>query len=130
MAAPDFSLPGVDDKTHSLSDFQDAKALVLVFTCNHCPVAKQYEERLLQLARKHEKQVHVVAISVSHNGADRLEKMKQRAAADIEASKGQAIADLHDEIAQQANGAAEVVVVALGGAVGDGDDADVDLHGD
>lgn len=73
-------LPGVDDKIHSLSDYADAKALVLVFTCNHCPVAKQYEERLLQLARKHEKKVQVVAISVSHNGADRLEKMKLRAA--------------------------------------------------
>lgn len=73
-------LPGVDDKTHSLADYRDAKALVLVFTCNHCPVARQYEERLLQLAKQHEKQVQVVAISVSHNGADRLDKMKQRAA--------------------------------------------------
>ena len=78
--APEFSdLPGVDGKTHSLGEYRDAKALVLVFTCNHCPVAKQYEERLIQFAKKHEKQVQVIAISVSRNGADRLDKMKSRA---------------------------------------------------
>ena len=77
--APDWTdFPGVDGKTHSLGDYRDAKALVLVFTCNHCPVAKQYEERLIQFTKKHEKQVQVVAISVSHNAADRLDKMKSR----------------------------------------------------
>lgn len=79
--APDWSnLPGVDGKAHNLGEYREAKALVLVFTCNHCPVSRQYEERLIQFARKHEKQVQVVAISVSHNGADGLEKMKSRAA--------------------------------------------------
>jgi peroxiredoxin len=79
--APEWSdLPSVDGKSHSLSEFRDAKAVVLVFTCNHCPVAKQYEERLIQFAKAHEKQVQVVAISVSHNAADRLDKMKSRAA--------------------------------------------------
>src|SRR5207248_6464261 len=71
--APAWSdLPGVDGKTHSLKDFGDARAVVVVFTCNHCPVAKQYEERLAAFAKKYEKQVRVVAISVSHHGADRL----------------------------------------------------------
>jgi peroxiredoxin len=79
--APDWTgLPGVDDKTHSLSDYGDAKAVVVVFTCNHCPVAKMYEARLIELANTFEKDVQVVAISVSHNGADGLEKMKARAA--------------------------------------------------
>jgi peroxiredoxin len=78
--APDWTdLPGVDGKQHSLNDYRAAKALVIVFTCNHCPVATQYEERLIQFANKYEKQVQVVAISVSHNAADRLDKMKSRA---------------------------------------------------
>jgi hypothetical protein len=41
--APDFKLPGVDGKFYSLADFSDAKALVIVFTCNHCPTAQAYE---------------------------------------------------------------------------------------
>ena len=35
--APDFSLPGVDGKTHSLRNFPDKPVLVVMFTCNHCP---------------------------------------------------------------------------------------------
>jgi len=78
--APEWSeIPGIDGKLHSLGEYRDAKVLVLVFTCNHCPVASQYEERLIQFARKHEQQVQVVAMCVSHNAADRLDKMKSRA---------------------------------------------------
>jgi len=79
--APDWAgLPGVDDKPHSLGDYAEAKAVIVIFTCNHCPVATMYEERVIELAKKYEKQVQVVAISVSHNGADTMEKMKKRAA--------------------------------------------------
>ena len=73
------SLPGVDGKTHSLRDYDEAKAMVVVFTCNRCPVAKTYEERLIEFAKKYEKTVQVVAISVSRNGADGLAKMRLRA---------------------------------------------------
>src|SRR5207245_2091386 len=45
-----------------------------------CPVAKQYAERLGAFAKKYQKDVQVVAISVSHYGADRLDQMKARAA--------------------------------------------------
>jgi hypothetical protein len=38
--APDFSLPGTDGRTYALKDFAAAKALVVRFTCNHCPTAK------------------------------------------------------------------------------------------
>jgi len=41
---PDFNLPGVDDKNYSLKDFADAKVLVIIFTCNHCPTAQNHEE--------------------------------------------------------------------------------------
>ena len=48
-AAPDFSLLGVDGKTYSLASFKKADLLVIVFTCNHCPTAQAYEDRLVQL---------------------------------------------------------------------------------
>ena len=48
-AAPDFSLPGVDGKSYSLKDFADAKVLAIIFTCNHCPTAQNYEERIKAL---------------------------------------------------------------------------------
>ena len=72
-------LPGVDGKGHSLAEYRDAQAVVVVFTCNHCPVATMYESRLIEFAKKYEKRVQVVAISVSRNPADGLEKMKARA---------------------------------------------------
>jgi len=73
-------LEGVDGKKSALKDFQKAKVVVVVFTCNHCPVAKLYENRLLLLAKKYEKQeVQVVAISVSLHAADGLQAMKKRA---------------------------------------------------
>src|SRR5882762_2817660 len=48
-AAPDFSLPGVDGKTHTLADYATAPILVIVFTCNHCPIAQMFEQRIQQL---------------------------------------------------------------------------------
>jgi peroxiredoxin len=79
--APEWSgLKGVDDKTHSLSDYDDAKAIVLVFTCNHCPVAKAYEDRLIELQDDYKsKGVQVIALNVNNLPADRLDKMKIRA---------------------------------------------------
>ena len=45
-SAPDFSLPGVDGKAYSLSDFKGKKILVIVFMCNHCPYVQAYIERI------------------------------------------------------------------------------------
>ncbi len=62
--APDFRLPGVDGKFHSLSDYADAQVLVIIFTCNHCPTAQAYEDRMIQLTEDYAaKGVQVVAIS-------------------------------------------------------------------
>ena len=47
--APDFDLPGVDGRNWSLKDFGDARILVVVFTCNHCPTAQYYEERIKKI---------------------------------------------------------------------------------
>ena len=47
--AADFSLKNVDGKMVSLSDFTEAKGFIVVFTCNHCPYAKKYEDRFIEL---------------------------------------------------------------------------------
>lgn len=49
--APEFSLKGVDGQMHGFPDYADKAAVVVVVTCNHCPTAIQYEERLVQLQR-------------------------------------------------------------------------------
>ncbi|MBK8501632.1 MAG: redoxin domain-containing protein [Saprospiraceae bacterium] len=62
--APDFNLPGVDRKFHTLAEYRDAKALVIIFTCNHCPTAQAYEERMINLTKDYQdKGVQVIAIS-------------------------------------------------------------------
>lgn len=73
-------LAGVDDQKHSLGEHADAKAVVVVFTCNHCPVAKAYEDRIIGIAADYQdKDVDVVAINVNNMDADKLPKMKERA---------------------------------------------------
>ncbi|MFM2220748.1 MAG: hypothetical protein RLZZ553_496 [Verrucomicrobiota bacterium] len=63
-SAPEFSLPGVDGKTHSLKDFSKAKVLAVVFTCNHCPEAYAASARIQETATYYQdKGVAVVAIS-------------------------------------------------------------------
>src|SRR6516225_2107006 len=62
--APDFTLPNpVDGKTYSLKDFDHAKVLVVVFTCNHCPTAEMYEGRIKKIVEDYrDKGVALVAI--------------------------------------------------------------------
>ena len=62
--APNFNLPGVDGKMYTLSSFKNANILVIIFTCNHCPTAQAYEERMIKLTNDYKaKGVQVVAIS-------------------------------------------------------------------
>src|SRR5579864_3714716 len=74
--APDFSLTGVDGRTYTLKDFADAKILVVVFTCNHCPTAQYYEERLKQLVTDYkDKGVALVAIMPNDPKSVRLDEL-------------------------------------------------------
>ena len=74
-------LLGVDNKKHSLNNLKKAKVVVVVFTCNHCPVAQSYEQRLIKLANEYsQKGVKLVTVSVSRFEADSLEAMKKRSA--------------------------------------------------
>jgi len=74
--APDFNLPGVDGKEHKLAEYDRAKLLVIVFTCNHCPTAQAYEERIKKLAGNfRDKGVALVAISPNDPKAVRLDEL-------------------------------------------------------
>ncbi len=74
--APDLNIPGVDGKTYRLADFADAKLLVVVFTCNHCPTAQAYEDRLIQMhADTKDRGVALVAISPNDPKAVRLDEL-------------------------------------------------------
>jgi peroxiredoxin len=72
-------LQGVDGKTHSLSELKDKDVVVVVITCNHCPVAVAYEDRIVAFAKKYADKVALVAINVNNDDEDRLDKMKVRA---------------------------------------------------
>lgn len=62
--APDFRLPGADGRYHSLADYAGAEVLVIVFTCNHCPTAQAYEERIKAITEDYrQKNVQLLAIS-------------------------------------------------------------------
>jgi peroxiredoxin len=74
--APDFELPGADGETHRLADFRDAKVLVVIFTCNHCPTAQAYEDRIIKLHEAYkDRGVAVVAISPNDPAAVRLDEL-------------------------------------------------------
>jgi peroxiredoxin len=74
--APAFALPGVDGKTHKLSDYASAKVLAIVFTCNHCPTAQLYETRIKKLADDYRgKGATVVAIQPNNPAAIRLDEL-------------------------------------------------------
>lgn len=75
-AAPDFDLPGVDGKQHTLKEFADARLLLVVFTCNHCPTAQAYESRIIQLDADYKQRgVALVAISPNDDKALRLDEL-------------------------------------------------------
>ena len=90
--APDFSLPGIDGKVHTLAEYAGSRVLVVIFTCNHCPTAQLYEGRIKQLVDDYRgKSVTFVAIEPNDASAillselgytdvnDDLEGMKIRA---------------------------------------------------
>jgi peroxiredoxin len=92
-AAPDFSLPGIDGKSHALAEYADSRVLAVVFTGNSCPVSQQYEARIRKLHEDYRgKGVSVVAINPNAPAAmqpadlgysdlgETLEDMKRRAA--------------------------------------------------
>ena len=83
--AHDFSLKNVNGDTVSLSDYQGSKGVIVIFTCNHCPFGKLYEDRIIELHKKFAPQGYPV-IAINPNSPivapeDSFEKMKEHAAA-------------------------------------------------
>jgi len=74
--APDFALPGADGQIHRLADYAASQVLVVVFTCNHCPIAQMYEGRVQQLSDDYrDKGVAVVAIQGNDPNAIRVDEL-------------------------------------------------------
>lgn len=76
------NLPGTDGKTHSLASLRDKDVVVLAFTCNSCPYAVDYEDRLVELAKRYagpQAKVAVVAVNVNRVEEDSLPQMKAKA---------------------------------------------------
>ena len=81
--ASDFKLKNIDGRYVSLSDFKDAKGFILVFTCNGCPYAQAYQDRIVELDNKYKPKGYPV-IAINSNDTDlkpedSLEGMKKRA---------------------------------------------------
>ena len=96
MAAPDFTLPDVDGRAVSLEDFDGAKALVVVFMCNHCPFVKHLKGAFRDFAAEYqEKGMAVVAIN--SNDAERFPQDGPEAMARDAAAHGYSFPYLWDE---------------------------------
>ena len=80
--APHFNLVGVDGKNYSLKSFSDKKALIIIFSCNHCPYVQAYEGRIKQIQDDYrDRGVAVVAINSNEDvnyPDDSFENMKKR----------------------------------------------------
>ena len=78
-----FDLPGVDDKNHALSDYADKEAIVVIFSCNHCPYVRAWEDRMIQIQADYaDKGVQLIAINANDATKypeDSFPKMKERA---------------------------------------------------
>ncbi len=83
-AAPDFNLPGIDGRHYSLATFKDARLVIVVFACNHCPYVLGSEERMKTLVADYAPQgVRMIAINsneTDRHPADSFAHMKQHAA--------------------------------------------------
>lgn len=79
-AAPSWTnLPATDGKKYSLADFKASEYVVVVFTCNSCPCAEDYEDRIIAFAKKFKDKATVVAINVNLVKEDSLDEMKKKA---------------------------------------------------
>jgi peroxiredoxin len=81
--ALDFNLPGIDDKQHTLSDYREREAVVVIFSCNHCPYVRAWEDRMVKIQADYaSKGVQIVAINANDATKypdDSFSKMKERA---------------------------------------------------
>lgn len=94
--ATDFKLKNVDGNMFSLSDIQNAKGYIIVFTCNECPFAKMYEDRLIDLHKQYASKGYSV-VAINPNYAENNEKENQKAMQSRAKEKGFPFVYLADE---------------------------------
>lgn len=117
--APAFTLKNIDGNMVSLNDYSDTKGVIVVFTCNHCPFAKAYEQRIIDLHKKYEGTYPVVAINANdpqNYPEDSFKGMQKRAK-----QKGYPFPYLHDETQEvaKAYGASKTPEIFLLEKIGD-----------
>lgn len=113
--APDFNLPATDGKMYSLASFKNAKVLVVVFTCNHCPTAQAYEDRLIRLTSDYRsKGVAVVAIMPNDPGSIRLDELGYTDMGDSFAEMKRRAAEKHFNFPYLYDGKTEAVAKKYG----------------
>ncbi|MEJ5351982.1 MAG: thioredoxin family protein [Melioribacteraceae bacterium] len=80
--APNFNLPAVDGNSYSLDSFKDKEALIVIFSCNHCPYVRAYEDRIIQIQNDYKDKLQIVAINsndTTNYPEDSFEEMIKRA---------------------------------------------------
>jgi len=80
--APYFKLLAVDGNTYSLDSFKDKEALIVIFSCNHCPYVRAYEDRIIQIQNDYKDRLQIVAINsndTTNYPEDSFEEMIKRA---------------------------------------------------
>ena len=113
--APDFALPGVDGRTHTLAEYAASPVLAVVFTCNHCPAAQLYEQRIQDLFDDYRHRgVAVVAINPNHAASVRAADLAYSDVGDSLADMKTRVAYRHLEYPYLYDGEAQTTARAFG----------------
>ena len=94
--APGFSLKGTDGKTYSLSNFKNAKALLIIFMCNHCPYVKAKQKTIIGLQNKY-KSKGLVVVGINSNESENYPEDNFEGMVETAKEKGYNFVYLHDE---------------------------------
>jgi thiol-disulfide isomerase/thioredoxin len=95
-AAPPFALPDPDGRMHQLADFADAKALVVMFLCNHCPFVKHIADEIAAVAREYQ-QRGVAFVAINSNDVDNYPDDRPAKMAEESKQRGYTFPYLFDE---------------------------------
>ena len=94
--AIDFNLKGIDGKNYTLNDFKDAKALLIIFMCNHCPYVKAKQRMIVDLQSKY-KDKGLVIVGINSNESENYPEDNFEGMVETAKEKGYNFAFLHDE---------------------------------
>ncbi len=94
--APDFNLKGIDGKNYALNDFKDAKALLIIFMCNHCPYVKAKQETIKNLQAKY-KDKGLAIIGINSNESENYPEDSFEGMAETAKEKNFNFVYLHDK---------------------------------